>query len=94
MASLMEKDRNLGKLWEMVRDREVWHDTVCGVTKSQEIDWVTKQQQFPKSVFLFFFFSDKNYLLEVCISRDGSGFLKKIRQSIYISKAQKKVSSF
>ena len=56
MASLMEKDRNLGKLWEMMRDREVWHDTVCGVTKSQEIDWVTKQQQFPKSVFLFFFF--------------------------------------
>ena len=54
MASLMAMDRNLGKLWEMVRDREVWHDTVCGVTKSQKIDWVTKQQ-FPKSVFLFFF---------------------------------------
>ena len=92
MASLMAMDRNLGKLWEMVRDREVWHDTVCGVTKSQKIDWVTKQQ-FPKSIFLFFF-SDKNYLLEVCISRDGSGLLEKTRQSIYVSKAQRKVSSF
>ena len=26
---------NLGKLWEMVRDREAWRDAVCGVTKSQ-----------------------------------------------------------
>ena len=25
---------NLGKLWEMVRDREVWHSTVHGVAKS------------------------------------------------------------
>ena len=25
----------LGKLWEMVRDREAWHATVHGVTKSQ-----------------------------------------------------------
>ena len=28
-------DRNLGKLWEMVRDREAWHPAVHGVTKSQ-----------------------------------------------------------
>ena len=26
---------NLGKLWEMVKDREAWHATVHGVTKSQ-----------------------------------------------------------
>ena len=28
-------DINLGKLWEMVRDREAWHALVHGVTKSQ-----------------------------------------------------------
>ena len=28
-------DMNLGKLQEMVRDREAWHVTVHGVTKSQ-----------------------------------------------------------
>ena len=28
-------DMNLGKLWEMVRDREAWHASVCGVAKSQ-----------------------------------------------------------
>ena len=32
MADTM--DMNLGKLWEMVRDREAWHATVHGVLKS------------------------------------------------------------
>ena len=27
-------DMNLGKLWEMVRDREAWRAAVHGVTKS------------------------------------------------------------
>ena len=28
-------DMSLGKLWEMVKDREAWRATVHGVTKSQ-----------------------------------------------------------
>ena len=28
-------DMNLGKLWEMVRDREAWCAAVHGVTKNQ-----------------------------------------------------------
>ena len=28
-------DMNLGKFWEMVRDREAWHAAVHGVAKSQ-----------------------------------------------------------
>ena len=28
-------DMSLSKLWEMVKDREVWHAAVHGVTKSQ-----------------------------------------------------------
>ena len=28
-------DMNLGKLWEMVRNREAWQAAVHGVTKSQ-----------------------------------------------------------
>ena len=27
-------DMNLGKLWEMVRDREAWHAALHGVTES------------------------------------------------------------
>ena len=28
-------DMSLSKLWEIVKDRQAWHDTVHGVTKSE-----------------------------------------------------------
>ena len=36
-------DMSLSKLWEKVKDREVWHAAFCGVTKSQTwlSDWST-----------------------------------------------------
>ena len=37
-------DRSLGKLQEIVKDRETWHVAVCGVVKSQT-NLATKQQQ-------------------------------------------------
>ena len=36
-------DRNLSKLWEIVKDREAWNAAVHGVTVSYDL--VTKQQQ-------------------------------------------------
>ena len=37
-------DLNLGKLWEMVRDREAWRAGIHGVVKNwtQLGDWTTK----------------------------------------------------
>ena len=37
-------DMNLGKLWEMVKDREAWYAAVHGVAKSGH-DWATEQLQ-------------------------------------------------
>ena len=37
-------DMNLGKLWEVVKDREAWHTAVHGVTKSLT-HLATEQQQ-------------------------------------------------
>ena len=36
-------DMNLGKLWEMVRDREAWSAEVHGVAKRH--NWATELQQ-------------------------------------------------
>ena len=36
-------DMHLGKLWEMVRDREAWYVAVHGLQRVRH-DWVTEQQ--------------------------------------------------
>ena len=46
-----EMNMNLGKLWEMVRDRKAWRAAVHGVTKSSH-DWATEQQQRASQVAL------------------------------------------
>ena len=45
-------DTSLSKLWEIVKDREVWRAAVLGVTKSQ-IRLSTKQQQLSCVLFCF-----------------------------------------
>ena len=37
------KDRSLGKLREMVKDRQAWHASVYGATKPH--NWMAEQQQ-------------------------------------------------
>ena len=44
MASLMQKDMNLAKLWETVRDMEAFHAAVHS-SRGVRHDWVTEKQQ-------------------------------------------------
>ena len=42
-------DMSLSKLQEMVKDREVWHAAVCGVTKS----WTLLSDQTTKTIIKY-----------------------------------------
>ena len=59
-------DMNLGKLWEMVRDRETWSAAVCGVAKSQR--WQPSNNNKCTSHCTFFNHDSFILQLEVCTS--------------------------
>ena len=46
-------DMGLGRLWELVTDREAWHTVVHGVAKSQTwlSDWIELNWKFLHSIF-------------------------------------------
>ena len=45
-------DMILSKLWEIVKDRAIWHTAVHGVTKLRH-SLVTEQQQVKKNIISF-----------------------------------------
>ena len=49
-------DMNLGKLWEMVRDRETWRAAVHGVTESGHNRATEQQRSLFRESFVFFQF--------------------------------------
>ena len=46
-----EMNMNLGKLWEMVRDRETWHAAVRGWQRVRH-NWATEQQHMYNWIYL------------------------------------------
>ena len=67
-------DMNLGKLWDMVMDREAWHAAVHGVTKNQTQlgDWTTttpgirkKKILLIKNVFCLIIYPDPEKIAEL-----------------------------
>ena len=49
LVSIPERSMNLGKLQEIVRDREAWHAAVHGVTKSQSQPSKGKNQSYSRN---------------------------------------------
>ena len=49
LVSIPERSMNLGKLQEIVRDREAWHAAVHGVTKSQSQLSKGKNQSYSRN---------------------------------------------
>ena len=39
-------DMSLSMLWEIIKDREVWHAAVHGVVQTQLSDWTTATQRY------------------------------------------------
>ena len=68
-------DMNLSKFREIVKDREVWHDAVCGVTKGQTwfSDWTTTSiipiTLISESITMFYIYAF--YLLAQGRTRDS-----------------------
>ena len=44
-------DMSLGKLWEMVKDREAWHAAVHGVAESDMTEWLNNNNKHPYAGF-------------------------------------------
>ena len=53
------RDMSLSKLWEIVKDREVWHAAVHGFAKSDMTSWLKKNDRF--------YFNIKKTIIEISL---------------------------